>query len=159
MTIEQVFGLLNVIFGLLVLYQVKHFIADYPLQNEFMLAKFLPDWRFLVPLIAHAGVHSVFTFAIVLSVLPGRYIMALKLALLDFVIHFIMDRIKAGPKYLGRFKPLTAKDYPTATDEQKKGNKYFWWSLGVDQSVHHLTHYAVIYIIIVEVVRSLPWDQ
>lgn len=29
-----------------------------------------------------------------------------------------------------------------------QSNKFFWWSLGLDQMVHHLTHYIIIYLII-----------
>ena len=61
-----------------------------------------------------------------------------------------MDRVKASPKMLGKFKALTANEFISATDEQKLNNKYFWWSLGLglDQAVHHLTHYFIIYLLV-----------
>jgi len=124
------------IFLMLVLYQVKHFVSDYPLQGKYMLGKFKADWSFIGPLSAHSGVHSFFTFVIatiVLFEIPGGFVIALGLASFDFVVHFFMDRIKAGPKYLGRFKDMM--------------KPYFWWSLGFDQMVHHITHYAIIYIL------------
>lgn len=137
---------MNKIFLLLVIYQFKHFIADYPLQGKYMLKKFLPDWGFFLPLLAHTMVHAVMTLVIALFfVSPG---MAISLALFDMVIHFIMDRIKAGPKYLGRFKALTAKEYMESSPEQKKSNVLFWYSLGLDQMVHHLTHYVIIYMLV-----------
>lgn len=125
------------IFYLLVVYQIKHFLADFPLQGKYMLNKFQPGWDFLLPLTAHAAIHALFTFIISLSYLFHKTYplmdieLPLKLALLDFVVHFTMDRIKAGPKYLGRFKDMY--------------NYKFWWSLGLDQMVHHLTHYFIIY--------------
>lgn len=118
------------IFLLLVIYQFKHFIADFPLQGKYMLGKFKPDWSFFWPLVAHCSVHSAFTLAIVLCFKPEVW----WLAIVDGVVHFTMDRIKAGPKYLGRFKDLYSKQ--------------FWWSLGIDQMVHHLTHYYIIFMII-----------
>ena len=48
------------------------------------------------------------------------------LAALDFGIHFTMDRLKAGPRYLGRFHDVRSKAY--------------WVSFGIDQMIHHLTH-------------------
>ena len=54
-------------------------------------------------------------------------------ATLDISIHFIMDRIKASPNMLGCFNP---KD------------KGYWYVLGVDQMVHHMTHYLIIVSII-----------
>lgn len=129
------------IWALLVVYQLKHFIADYPLQGQYMLRKFLPTPHWILPLAAHAGVHAAMTATIALCVRPHA---ALWLALFDFAAHFTVDRLKASPNLGGRFKPLTKDTYPTATDDQKKSNTYFWWAIGADQTAHHLTHYALI---------------
>lgn len=96
-----------------------------------MLKKFSPNWDFFFPLLSHSLVHALFTFLIAYAFRPE---LALSVALLDLVVHFTMDRIKAGPKYLGRFKDMY--------------DKKFWWSLGLDQSVHHLTHYLIIYLLL-----------
>lgn len=120
------------IFILLILFQVKHFLADFPLQTPYMLNKFKASWGFVVPLLSHGLTHALGTLVISYMFTQSIYY-SLKLAFLDLVVHSIMDRIKAGPKYLGRFK---------------LDNKLFWWSLGLDQMVHHLTHYAIIYLII-----------
>ncbi len=135
----------SLVFALLVIYQLKHFIADFPLQGEYMLGKFKAGWDFFPHLMAHVSLHGGLTFAIAVVVKPEW---ALQLALLDMTIHFFMDRIKAGPKYLGRFKALTAKEWVGSTKEQKQGNTLFWWSLGFDQMVHHLTHYLIIYFLV-----------
>lgn len=140
------------IFLLLVIYQLKHYLCDYPLQNAWMLGKFKQGWDFVLPLSAHCGVHALFTFAIAFtfSWRPGNLLFCLGLALFDFVVHFVMDRIKAGPKYLGRYKSLSAKEYQElwastfGQAPQLRHNTYFWWALGFDQMVHHLTHYAII---------------
>lgn len=133
------------VFTLLLIYQAKHFLADYPLQGRYMLGKFRPDWGFFMPLLSHATLHGAFTFGIALFYKPE---LAPWLALFDVAIHFFMDRIKAGKKYLGRFKTLTADTAPTATAEQWRSNDFFWWSVGFDQMVHHLTHYAIIYMLL-----------
>ena len=122
---------LTTIFLLLVLFQLKHFIADYPLQTQYMLGK-TKATGWINPLAAHAAVHAWFTFLIILFVSPDNYLLYL-LALVDFVIHFTVDRIKASPKLGGRFNPT---------------QPYFWWALGADQMAHHLTHYVFIYILI-----------
>jgi len=57
----------------------------------------------------------------------------LGIAIADFVLHFIVDRLKASPDLGGRWKP----DQP-----------YFWWALGLDQMAHHLINYAFIAILI-----------
>jgi hypothetical protein len=127
---------------LLVAFQVKHFVADYPLQGRYMLGKFREDWSFVLPLLAHVGVHALGTFFIACWFGVAQ---AIALALFDASIHFVMDRIKASKRYLGRFKPLTADTAPMATAAQWRQNDRFWWSLGFDQGVHHLTHYAIIF--------------
>ncbi len=165
------------IFKLLLLYQFKHFLCDFPLQTEWMLGKFKPGWDFVLPLTVHAGIHMLATMAIV-SYCGFSMHSAFLCGLFDFFIHFTMDRIKASPNYLGRFKPLNAHEYDKikesiyyretkkalyvnrkrwhridqlikADKDRLRGNKYFWWSIGFDQMVHHLTHYAVIYFMAV----------
>lgn len=123
----------RILFTLLVLFQVKHFLADYPLQTPYMLQKFKPDWGFFWPLYLHVWVHGFITFWITFAFTKNAEF-AIKLYLIDGIIHFFMDRIKAGPKYLGRFKDMM--------------DKKFWWSLGIDQMVHHLTHYLIIFLIV-----------
>lgn len=153
---------MTTIFILLVLFQLKHFIADYPLQRPYMLKKFLPDWGFVLPLLAHTGVHAVMTFGI--ASMFTHWKMALDLAIFDLVVHFGMDRMKASPKYLGKFKALSGNEVGVIlnrnyldleSDEiyhgdkaKLKGNTLFWWSLGLDQMVHHLTHYVIIWFLV-----------
>lgn len=148
------------IFVLLLIYQVKHFVADYPLQTPWMLGKF-KDKGWVVPLAAHAAVHGLFTVAIGLFCgwIPLSVVLAM--GLFDFVVHFTMDRIKASPNLLGRFKPLNGLEYAAMNaaatgnpigsfypvEEAKarlRSNRWFWLSIGLDQAVHHLTHYVVI---------------
>ena len=164
------------IFALLVIYQLKHFLADYPLQTDYMIGKFKPDWGFLLPLLSHCYVHALGTYLIALMITSNLGFSTL-LSLLDGTIHFVMDRLKAGPKYMGRWKALSGKEWMTAkmlsageevpesemifgytdvkynmkrADSLKKlhDNKLFWISIGIDQACHHLTHYLCIYLIL-----------
>jgi hypothetical protein len=148
---------LSAVLTLLVIYQVKHFLADYPLQRPYMLGKFRPGWDFVGPLTAHATTHALFTFFIALVWLWQPFTAPplgtiFGLALFDGATHFVMDRVKASPRWLGRFKALSAAEHQMYThdipsagiDEAMRHNTYFWWSLGLDQMVHHLTHYAII---------------
>ncbi len=133
-------------FALLLAFQAKHWLADYPLQTRYMLGKFR-DWPgFVPPLLAHVGVHAAGTFLIACWFGATQ---ALCLALFDAAAHFAMDRVKASKKLLGRFKPLTAETAPNATLAEWKANDYFWWAMGLDQGFHHLTHYTIIWWLIV----------
>ncbi|MAV92116.1 MAG: hypothetical protein CL676_11910 [Bdellovibrionaceae bacterium] len=121
------------VFALLILFQVKHFLADFVFQNVYMLRKGSPNWDFVVPLSIHAGIHALSTLPIVLYVNPSVW----WLSVMDFFIHFVMDRIKAGPRYLGRFDDLNSKAY--------------WVTFGADQMMHHLTHILIIWILVTHV--------
>ena len=142
------------IFLLLVVFQIKHYLADYPFQTSYMMGKFKRDFSHVLPLACHAGVHASITLVIVCF---GFHPSLAWLAIVDFCSHYAMDRVKASPDLLGRYKALSAKEYmevvnsPNSlipgTDEYKaiKGNRYFWLSLGFDQLWHHMTHYYIIY--------------
>ena len=115
------------VFILLILFQIKHFIGDFPLQKQYMLKKTLQGWDFALPLASHCCVHAILTFAIVWPLRPDLW----WLSVLDFVLHFIMDRIKSGPNYLGRYN--------------RWDQNGFWYALGFDQMVHHLTSFYIIW--------------
>jgi hypothetical protein len=158
------------IFILLVIFQIKHFLADYPLQGKYMLQKF-KEKGWALPLAAHAGVHALFTLIIagVCWKCAGLIwwfcpIIAIPYALFDFTVHFTMDRIKASPKMMGRWKALSggevkgvqeilSSDKETlltkkSAKELLQNNTYFWWALGFVQMVHHLTHYIIILFLV-----------
>ena len=138
---------LTTIFVLLVLYQTKHFGADFLLQTDYMLKKFSPGWEFFWPLATHAGVHAGITFGIVFMT-TGSLALSAHLGAFDFIMHFFMDRIKASPKWLGRYEMLSKTELQNATPAQKKSNSHFWMTLGFDQMVHHLTHYSIIWFVV-----------
>ncbi|MGQ3213248.1 DUF3307 domain-containing protein [Shinella sp.] len=105
----------------LVAFLAKHFLADFLLQTDWMVAgKEQPDGWFL-PLAAHAGLHGALTAALFLLVSPPL----VWLGLADALVHGTIDRLKS-----------------IATRRQKLTPRQsaFWWLLGVDQTLHHLTH-------------------
>ncbi len=118
------------IYLLLVLFEIKHFVCDYPLQTSFMLKKAQKNgWA--LPLALHCAVHG--SFAFLISIFFTTVNVALLIFILDFVIHFAMDRVKASPNMLGKYHISEAK---------------FWSALGFDQAVHHLTNFLLIWIIL-----------
>lgn len=119
---------------LLIAFQVKHFICDYPLQTARMLAKGNADHRVWVPaLAAHAAVHAAGTLAIGVSAQGGIVGPAFGLCAADFALHFIVDRIKASPSIGGRWAPNVP---------------YFWWALGADQFAHHTINIWFTYLLV-----------
>lgn len=124
---------ISLLFLLMMAFHIKHFLADYIFQTEYHLGKF-KETGWAIPLASHCGVHFVFTFVLVMIAvnqfdMNSVLLFALFMAMFDFIIHFVMDRIKASPNLLGKFKP---------------NQKEFWWSLGLDQMVHHITDSIIV---------------
>jgi len=119
-------------FTLLLLYLVfrlKHFACDFLLQTDWMaLTKGCCGKEGYKALLIHSFIHALATFIIVLIIAPSLW----WLALVDFVIHALIDRVKGR---ITTAKKWTSKD--TA----------FWWAFGVDQELHNLTHVAYIALI------------
>lgn len=132
---------MTTVFVLLVAFQLKHFLCDYPLQRPWMLNKFHADSRVWVPaLLGHSLVHSLGTWAIIGATLAAQdrlhtqadwWVPLLMFA--DLAAHFVIDRLKASPRLGGRWKPTQPA---------------FWWALGADQMGHHLTHYFIIWAVL-----------
>lgn len=141
------------IFSLLILFQIKHFLCDYPLQRPWMLGKFKEKGWF-APLACHALTHAVFTQLILM--VCGKLQDFAYLILVDFIFHFIIDRVKASPNLLGKFNYLSKeefrvlKTYRETSFIQRKfsDNTAAWFFLGFDQMLHHLTHYFIIWKIL-----------
>ena len=164
---------INEIFALLIIFQIKHFLADYVFQTSYMLNKFKPSIKeWFLPLVAHCFVHAVFCLTIILFFAPEFW----WICGVDFLLHFLMDRIKASPHLLGRFKMLSYGEYQSAINtlngevyvynewrwdddeldamsktvkkhakKALRNNSLFWVFIGFDQLFHHLSHYLIIF--------------
>lgn len=111
-----------------VAFLIKHFLADFLLQTDWMAAGKDRPKGWLLPLAAHAGVHGAMTAALFLAVAPPLA----WLGLADMLIHGIIDRLKSIST---RRSALTPRQ--TA----------FWWLFGLDQSLHHLTHIVLAIVL------------
>jgi len=134
---------LIVIIALFVIFQIKHFLADYVWQGSYMFGKFKSGPAYILPLLAHVSVHGALTTLIVWAFTNNIWYSVYS-AVFDMTIHFLMDRIKASPNLMGRWKANT-NGY---TDKERRDNRLFWVCLGFDQMIHHLTDYVIIYFII-----------
>lgn len=118
--------------SLLLLYlcfRFKQFAGDYLFQTDWMaLTKGKPGIEGYKALFSHTISHAIGTVIIMLLFAPGLW----WLGVVDFVIHSVIDRFKGV---------LTNKMKWTYTD------RWFWWSFGMDQEAHNLTH--LVYIVIV----------
>ena len=123
---------LELVLVLLVLFQIKHFVADYPLQTPAMIkgkgTLFNPQG------ILHSLHHSALTLVtlgIFSLVHPVAIPLAVIIASAEFFIHYVIDYSK-----MQYGKRLTTSD------------PRFWWAIGFDQMLHHLTYLAFAWIVL-----------
>ena len=113
---------------LLVLLQVKHFIADFWLQFPYMVEEKGTYWaeggRH------HALMHTAGTFLVLAALMP-MIEWAIYIAFLDGFIHYHIDWFKMNVS-----RNLTPKD------------QAFWTWLGFDQALHQLTYLGIIAILL-----------
>lgn len=111
-------------------FRAKQFICDFGLQTDWMaLNKGKPGLGGLRPLASHAAVHGAGTTLVVVIFAPQLW----WLGLVDVVIHGLIDRFKGILSYQRGWKP---------------SDRWFWWSFGLDQEAHNLTHIAYMLIIL-----------
>ena len=109
------------IVGAVIAFLFKHLIADFLLQTAWMANGKEQAQGWLAPLAAHVAIHAAATGLIFWLWAPAYVWMAG----VDFVVHFAIDRAKGvAGRALG-------------VDSTKT---MFWWLIGVDQTLHHLTH-------------------
>jgi hypothetical protein len=112
-----------------VAFVVKHLLADYYLQTAWMVKGKGRESDWVMPLAVHAGVQAAGTLLIILAARPSLW----WLAVVDFVLHFAIDR---GKVLVGRRCGLTID------------KSAFWWAIGTDQFLHQITNFAFVLIIV-----------
>ncbi len=80
------------------------------------------------PLLVHCAIHAALATGILLVFAPKLWF----LGLADFVVHLIIDR---------------AKGFCVATFNVTMEHQWFWWLIGIDQALHHLTGFALAVIL------------
>jgi len=107
---------------------IKHFICDFPLQMFPWL--YQNKGRYLHPGgIVHAVLHGIGTFIVLSFFLNSSE--SLIYAMIDTLLHYHIDWTKMNLSRHYRLKP--------------DNSEWFWLLLGLDQLLHHLTYFAIIY--------------
>jgi hypothetical protein len=118
---------MNDLLTLFVLFFVKHFICDYPLQS--FSYQYLNKGKYgHLGGIIHSLIHMVGTY-LVLFTFVG-HTTALLWGLFDFVVHYHIDYFKVN---------INKKFNWTSTNSE-----HFWVLLGYDQLLHNLTYLYII---------------
>ncbi len=116
---------LGTVTALMVVMAAKHFCADFLFQTNWIAAGKARQHGWMVPLLLHAFGHALLTFLIALALFPRLW----WLAPLELVLHAAIDRLKV---IVARRQELNAT------------KAEFWWLLGFDQFLHHLTNILIV---------------
>ncbi len=108
----------------MLLLTAKHVVADFFLQNTWMAVGKDQKRGWALPLLAHCLVHLAVAMVLILIVAPRFWFVAL----IDFAIHIAVDR---------------AKGFCVSTFGVKQEHQWFWWLIGIDQALHHLTGFGL----------------
>jgi hypothetical protein len=115
-----------------VLFIVKHFVCDFPLQAFPYMYQNKGTYGHPGGYL-HAGVHGLGTFLILVwFIAPLASLIA---AMMDYYIHYHIDWAKMYLNEKKGWKP--------------DNSELFWVSLGVDQMLHYLTYVLIIFLFIV----------
>jgi hypothetical protein len=117
----------NNILILLIVFQLKHLIADYYLQTPRMYENKGKEYGWFWPLAEHSIVHASFTIVIV-GAFTGSPLITFYAFMFDLITHFVTDRWKA-------------------TQPEGPDTKKFWTNLGWDQLAHHIVGIIIVYFI------------
>jgi len=110
--------------GWMLLLTLKHILADFVFQTNWMARGKDSKRGWALPLVTHCLVHGALTTLIVAALLPRLWF----LGAIDFAIHLVIDR---------------AKSWCVVTLEVTPQKRWFWLLMGVDQALHHLTGFAL----------------
>lgn len=120
---------LTTILYLYLCFRAKQFMCDFLLQSGWMaMTKGDNDFIGYKALGIHVGIHALGTLLVCLVFAPAFW----WLAVIDFVLHGIIDKTKAS----------IVKKYNWHVKDSK-----FWWAFGLDQELHNLTHLGYVIII------------
>lgn len=122
---------MTALFYILLLLFIKHYICDYILQTERMVAS-KGNYGEITG-ITHSAEHATGTAIVLLLLLPydiGAHIVAIVIALMDGVLHYHIDWAKAKLS-----NGLGVMD------------KAFWGWFGLDQLLHTLTYMGIAFLL------------
>ena len=104
----------------MLLLTAKHVVADFFLQNSWMAHGKDQKTGWALPLLVHCLIHLAVAMVLILMIAPRFWFVAL----IDFAIHITVDRAKG----------FCVSNFGLTTEHQ-----WFWWLIGIDQALHHLT--------------------
>ena len=116
---------------LLSLLMLKHIIGDFFLQSDFILEN-RHRYGHLGGVI-HVGIHALGTAIVISLISPVILVSLIVILIAEAVVHYHID---------------WAKDNLVNRMGYGVDDKGYWWLLGVDQYLHHLTYVAIVWYLL-----------
>ena len=122
---------ISVLLIALILLQIKHFLADYYWQADWMLEQKAQYGR--LGGIAHASLHAILSLPALVVAAGGWDSLLAVILFAEFLLHYHIDWYK-----------LKLRDQRKAENT----DRFFWLLVGLDQLAHQLTYVGMIAAII-----------
>ncbi len=114
----------------LVLFQIKHYLADFHWQSQWMVTN---KGRYGHPGgLAHAGLHGGLSLVVLAAVAPWAPLLFVSLVLAEIAAHYHIDWFKV------RIVTRSGID---------ENDPAYWHWLGLDQALHQLTYLAMLAVL------------
>jgi hypothetical protein len=120
--------MLNATLMLLFLFSIKHFLADFVFQYDYMIEG--KRTYFSKGGLHHSAIHGLLTAGLVM-ILTENIVATVIVAFLDAFIHHNIDYVK-----MNLSKHLTPADKP------------YWMFFGFDQLLHNMTYLGLTYLLL-----------
>jgi hypothetical protein len=108
---------------------VKHVVADFLPVKTWLAAGTVGAGGRLEPLTVHCLIHGVLATLLFVLLAPKLWF----LGIVDFAVRMIIDR--------------TTELYGSRL-EKRFGPQWFWWLIGIDKALYHLTDFALALIVV-----------
>ena len=145
--------------NLMMLLITKHFVVDFLMQPAWMYknkGKYGHEGG-----IAHAGLHMVVTYIILIIWSNFNWPLSASLAIFEGIIHYHIDWAKVNINKLKFKKYIFFKGLWNKNDDVKRHivwiidkkewlpntSEWFWYILGLDQFLHYTTYMVMLYYI------------
>lgn len=110
---------------------LKHFIFDFVLQGPY---QYLNKGTYGHPGgILHSGLQGVGSFVALAWFFTNWWLLAV-VCFVEFLVHYHVDWAKMNLNKYWDLRP--------------NNSEYFWWLLGLDQLLHYLTYFGMIFVLI-----------
>lgn len=120
----------HALIAIFVVLEIKHFICDYPLQTLYELRN--KGTYFHPGGILHSSIHALMTMA-AFPFAPPSVALGTGIVVGEFLLHYHIDWSK---------EQIIRRMGWVSSDRE------FWWAIGADQLLHHLTYIAIAALLI-----------